>query len=43
MGWLIAIIVLPLLIVIVGVYAALKLTMLVLRIVFLPVSLMMRR
>lgn len=43
MGWLVAIIVLPLLFVIVAVYTVLKLTMLMLRLVFLPLMVTRRR
>jgi hypothetical protein len=42
MGWLIAIIVFPILLAVAAIYVVLKLTMLMLRIVFLPVALLRR-
>jgi hypothetical protein len=43
MGWFIAIVVLPIVFAIVAVYVVLKLTLLMLRSMFLPLSLLMRR
>jgi hypothetical protein len=43
MGWLVAIVVLPILFAIVAVYTVMKLTVLMLRIVFMPLMLMTRR
>jgi hypothetical protein len=43
MGWIVAIVFLPLLFAIVAVYVVLKLTMLMLRIMFMPLTLLTRR